>query len=105
MLSWQLKDTNNFAVLHGIVMGLALTNGSHEGACHCTETENIIHFELYTFQISHILARPAAFIGTWLIVKFYANCVFLTLCGLRNSAFCMLGHTNEKQKTTATKIY
>ena len=77
-------------------MGLALTNGAHEGAFHSTETENIIHFELYTFQISRILARPAAFIGTWLIMKFYANYVFLTLCGLRNSAFCMLQIEHRK---------
>ena len=34
-LSWQVrKTTNNSAVLHAVIMGLALINCTHEGACH-----------------------------------------------------------------------
>ena len=35
-LSWQVKNANtcNSAVLHAIIMGLALINSVHEGACH-----------------------------------------------------------------------
>ena len=34
MLSWHVKNMNNLAILHAMIMGLALINCVHEGACH-----------------------------------------------------------------------
>ena len=94
-LSWQVKNASNLAVLHAIVMRLALINCVHEGACHkgvteaweSTETKNELHFESHTFRIFCNLAHPAAFSSAFRNVAIHTRLrVFFYAMQVRNSA-------------------
>ena len=90
-VEWACKNTTNSAILHPIVHGTCFNQScasrslpylkfgvteTREG----TGTVRAIHFEPHTFHIFRILARPAAFVGTWLDIADSHNSVFLTPC-------------------------
>ena len=64
-----------------------------------TETENTIHFEPYTFQISHILSTSTSL--HWCLAH---HGVPIDSMQLRNSAFCILQvqHLNFQETANST---
>ena len=54
-----------------------------------TETGNAIHFELHTFRIFHIMARPAAFVSTLAQHEIHMTIQIAKAMQARSSALCI----------------
>ena len=63
-LSWR-KNENNLAILHAIVMGLALIHCTHEGDCHAQNSESPKRGKVLKQKTPYTLNRISLAVSTF----------------------------------------